>query len=130
MTSFNCEVRLIGRSDVSAELEYDGEAIEFTLTVENETFRETGLDLFGALTALRRALEAHSWLMCIQGARLDVFPSGFTRDQGMAYLHFRDRRSLEKDLVSVLDPAPTELVATVDEQIESIRAIRKCWDHL
>jgi hypothetical protein len=40
--------------------------------------QSSGARLFDALSALRLELESASYLICVQGARFDVHPSGLT----------------------------------------------------
>jgi hypothetical protein len=107
-------VRLVGNSEVLTELIVDDVANTLLLVAEGQTFRGSGVDLFDALRSLRVELEAASWLICVNGARRDVHPSGMTRQMGRgAYVHYRDRRSTGSDLVDILAPAEPELLRFV-----------------
>ena len=50
-----------------------------------------GPDLFEALQAVRRRLEDAGMLLCCQGARADVFPSGMSRQMGGGRRAYRHR---------------------------------------
>ena len=75
-------------------------------------------DAFDALSAVRLELERDGWLLGVEGARGDVWPSGMARDQGgglRAYRLRRGRTPRSEDLVDVFAPA-TEHLAIVAEQ--------------
>jgi len=75
-------------------------------------------DAFGALSTVRMELERRGWLLGVEGARIDVWPSGMARDQGgglRAYRLRRGRSPRSADLVDVFAPAADHL-ATVAEQ--------------
>jgi hypothetical protein len=130
MTKISVPVRLTGKSDVETNLEYEEESFAMSLLVEGRVFQSSGALLIVALSALRRELESASYLICVQGARFDVYPSGLTSQMNggrFAYVHFRNRRSFRSDLVDILAPALPEEVTTVKAQIASIRSIRKGW---
>jgi hypothetical protein len=82
------------------------------------------VDLFSALEAVRRQLEAEGLMLCCQGARPDVLPSGMARQMGggrRAYRLRRDRRPDRTDLVDVFAPANCDDVVTVDEQHAAVQ---------
>lgn len=80
----------------------------------------SGPDLFEALTRLRRQLEAQGWLIAVQGARRDTYPSGMARDMGggeRVYVQYPGRKAHSDDLVDTLAPTDNlDSLATVDEQ--------------
>jgi hypothetical protein len=81
----------------------------------------TGAGIQACLINLRRRLEARGLLLCCQGARLNVWPSGMLRDWTLgqrAYVLARPVTGEGFEEVDVLDPAPSEQVVTVDEQIQ------------
>jgi hypothetical protein len=99
--------------------------------VNGRAWSARGPDMFDALCALRRQLEPLGMRICVSGARVDVYPSGMSRDMGggqMAYvlgkpgrfgrllrfhvLHIRR----PGPLVDIFSPAPCDLVATVADQ--------------
>ena len=76
-----------------------------------------GQDLFAALQALRRRLQDAGMVLCCQGARPDVFPSGMSRQMGggrRAYRHRAGRPPTIEDLVDIFDPADCNDVVTVN----------------
>jgi hypothetical protein len=82
--------------------------------------KREGLDLFEALAAVRRALEARSVMLACNGARRDVYPSAMLRqvtDGRRAYILTMPRTPLRPAVVDIFAPAPEDSVlATVDEQ--------------
>jgi hypothetical protein len=79
----------------------------------------TGPDQFEALVAVRRTLEKTGWLIAVQGARRDTYPSGMARDMGQGHQVYICRPGCaanREDLVGTLDDAEIEKLATVDEQ--------------
>lgn len=81
----------------------------------NQTF--SGTDLFDALVALRRRLEAIGCRLLCAGARRDVYPSGMARAMGgarKAYIFELGRSA--RDLVDIFAEAKPAQVGTVDEQ--------------
>lgn len=78
----------------------------------------TATDLFEALRSMRREIEPHGWLLAVQGARRDTWPSGMLRDQldgAAVYILPADPKAVP-ETVGTFDPAPWELLATVAEQ--------------
>ncbi len=83
----------------------------------------TGSDVRHCLINLRRSLEARGLLLCCQGGRLNVWPSGMLRDWTLgqqAYVLARPMTGDGYEVVDVLDPAPSEQAVTVDEQIRFV----------
>lgn len=78
-----------------------------------------GPDLFEALVLARRRFEPDGWLIAVQGARRDTFPSPMMRDMGggeVVYVLRPGEPATRDDLVKTFDDAPSGLLATVDEQ--------------
>jgi hypothetical protein len=89
-------------------------------------YTATGPDMFEALVRLRRQLEPDGPMIAIQGSRRDTYPSGMARDMGggmMDYVMRPGLRGRREDLVETLGDAPSDQIATVDEQ----RAFAKAW---
>jgi hypothetical protein len=82
-----------------------------------------GHNLWAATVALREQLEAEGWLLQVEGARLDVHPSGMSRDVGKAYVLRPGRRAVREDLVETLAPLSDGQAATVADQ----RAFFERW---
>jgi hypothetical protein len=104
---------------------YDGPVsayrIELVAREGNYTcpYTATGPDMFEALVRLRRQLEPDGMMVAVQGSRRDTFPSGMERDMGgglQVYVMRPGRGARMKDLVGTLDDAPSDQLATVDEQ--------------
>ncbi len=84
------------------------------------TAQGEGLDLFDALVAARRRLEAHGVLLGCNGGRRDVYPSAMLQQTSRgrrAYVLSSPRGGSRLPVVDIFEPAPDlSLVATVDEQ--------------
>jgi hypothetical protein len=84
------------------------------------TAQGEGPDLFDALIAARRGLEAHGFLLGCNGGRRDVYPSAMLQQtsQGRrAYVLSSPPGGSRLPAVDIFAPAPDlSLVATVDEQ--------------
>lgn len=82
-----------------------------------------GSDLFECLVALRRELEHDGLLLCCQGARLDVYPSGMARQSSggrLAYQIPGNRKPTRDDVVDIFDPADPSTVGSVDAQLTEV----------
>ncbi|WP_225726954.1 MULTISPECIES: hypothetical protein [unclassified Nocardia] len=82
-------------------------------------------DHLSCLVAVREYLEERGRLLCCQGARPDVWPSGMLRqfENGRrAYVLDRDRRGAELEVVDIFAPAPAEMVVSVLEQGKAVFA--------
>ena len=80
-----------------------------------------GADLFAACADLREQLERDGWLLAIQGARADTYPSGMGRDGGgrLVYVLRPGEQARMHDLVETLAPLEGGEPATVAEQREN-----------
>jgi hypothetical protein len=93
---------------------------------DDGTWSAEGDDLFDALQRVRRETDTMGVKLCVNGARRNAYPSGMARDMGggqMVYIFHRGkglnwlwRRPRRGDLAYIFDPAPCDLIATVDEQ--------------
>lgn len=90
----------------------------YRLDAEGPTGRLSGEgdDVFDAAVALREQLERDGWLLQIEGAREDVYPSRMSRPSGRAYVLRPGRHSTADDLVDTLAPLSAGRAATVAEQ--------------
>jgi hypothetical protein len=75
-----------------------------------------GGDVFAATLGLREQLEQDGWLLQIEGARPDVYPSAMSREAGRAYVLRPGRHSSLEDLVDILAPVSEGRAGTVAEQ--------------
>lgn len=79
----------------------------------------SGRDFFSAFAKLREWLEeSHIKLLC-NGARVDVYPSGMSRDMGggrKAYVLCVGQPARRIDQVDVLEYAPVEKIGSIKEQ--------------
>lgn len=85
-------------------------------------------DLFECLIQVRKRLESEGGLICCEGARWDVFPSGMARQMGGARRAYRlvpDRTAESPALVDIFAPTPCDAVVSVSEQIESVRKLHR-----
>ncbi|MBN6034103.1 hypothetical protein [Amycolatopsis sp. 195334CR] len=83
-----------------------------------------GYDVLDALVKLRTSLEAHGWLLAVQGARLNAHASGLLRDSTngkRVYLMSEERGPYPA--VDTLARADPDQVATLEEQARYIRAL-------
>ena len=97
------------------------------LVVGNEDYSVVGDDLFDSLAKLRRLLEVNDRVLCVEGARGDVFPSGMARQMSggrKAYRIVRGRRPGREDLVDIFDPTCCDEVVTVEGQAAAVRRHR------
>jgi hypothetical protein len=110
------------RLEISIDKECRLWQIRLLESEENETsFRET--DLYKAMQALRKHLEAKGGQLLCAGARPDVVPSGMSRDMGggrRAYVIQLGKQATELvDIFAYADPAA---VGTVQQQREFVEA--------
>ncbi|MEC4806960.1 MAG: hypothetical protein SAJ72_22100 [Jaaginema sp. PMC 1080.18] len=76
-------------------------------------------DTFGAFCKMRLFLEKQGWQILCNGARVDAYPSGMSRDMcgGIKlYILKMGQKTQRSDLVKIFDPAELENVGTVEEQ--------------
>src|SRR5687767_13231094 len=86
----------------------------------------SGVDLFECLLAVRVELESQGLLLCCQGARKNVSPSGMTRQMSngrLAYVLPAKGAVSDDDLVDVFAPAACVDVASIDDQKAEISRI-------
>ncbi|MGI5426000.1 hypothetical protein [Streptomyces sp. CA-179760] len=84
------------------------------------------VDLLECLKSARRDLEDMGLLLCCQGARLNVFPSGMTRQMTegrLAYSLKAGKIPSDDDLVDIFAPADCSEVATLEDQRAAIREL-------
>lgn len=82
-----------------------------------------GPDLFECLKEARKSLEEQGLLLCCQGARPMVFPSGMGRQMSngrLAYPLRRDPPLTDLDLVDIFAPAPYSEVGTIEDQRRAV----------
>jgi hypothetical protein len=94
------------------------------IVFDGQTFVGVGSDCFDALIEARRHLELQEILVCVEGARKDVWPSGMARSMGAgrkAYRMTLGKQALKSDLVDVFAEALTP--ASIAEQ----EAYRHAW---
>lgn len=86
----------------------------------------SGVDLFECLLSVRAELESLGLLLCCQGARKNVSPSGMTRQMSngrLAYLLPTKGPVSAEDLVDVFAPAACADVASIADQKAEISRI-------
>lgn len=82
-----------------------------------------GSDLFECLKGARLALEKEGLLICCQGSRPTVFPSGMGRQMSNGRLAYPLRRTpplTDADLVDIFAPAQFAEVGTVESQRQAV----------
>lgn len=107
---------------------YDGPwpRYRIELFLRRDLYTATASDMFEALVRLRQQLEPHGWMIAVQGARRDAYPSGMARDMGggmKIYVMCPGRAASMDDLVETLADAPVEQLSTVADQ----RAYWEAW---
>ena len=115
------QVRLVrGGAEVGATLRWWRVAHgDYQVELDGPTGTVTGRagDLFDALVEVRRQLEPDGWLVAVQGARRDTYPSGMARDMGGgASVYVLRLGEPARERVRTFDDAPPELLGTVEEQ--------------
>ena len=122
------EVVVGGQESVVGLLHIDGSPPWGLRLVAGEAeYSVVGDDLFESLGNLRRLLEVEDRVLCVEGARGDVFPSGMSRQMSggrWAYRLVQGRRPGPEDLVDIFDPTCCDEVVAVRDQIASVREIR------
>ncbi|MFF5309413.1 hypothetical protein [Streptomyces massasporeus] len=84
------------------------------------------VDLLECLKSARRDLEDMGLLLCCQGARLNVFPSGMSRQmtEGRLAYSFQSGKALsDDDLVDIFAPADCSEVGTLEDQLAAMRKL-------
>lgn len=105
---------------------------EFQLSISDpasgKSWTSAGHDLFNCFVDIRRQVEPAGVRFCVNGARINAYPSGMSRDMGggqMLYIlpRFNIFRKIiwiigfrRRKLVYIFSPAPCHLVGSVDEQ--------------
>ncbi|WP_049566705.1 hypothetical protein [Streptomyces sp. SBT349] len=82
-------------------------------------------NLFAGLTKLRAHLEADGLVLCCQGARPDVTPSGLENQMSggrYVYTFTPGTRAVNQEYVDIFAPAAREDVVTVAEQRAAVLA--------
>lgn len=107
---------------------YDGPRplYRIELFLGGDRYTATAMDMFESLVRLRCQLEPDGWMIAVQGARRDTYPSGMARDMGggmKVYVMRPGHHASMDDLVETLADAPVEQLGTVAEQ----RACRDAW---
>ena len=79
---------------------------------------KTGDDLFSALARIRRTLERDGWMLQVNAAREDTWPSPMARQAGgrKVYVLSMGRPARGEDLVDPFAPIETGRAVTVEEQ--------------
>jgi hypothetical protein len=88
----------------------------------------SGNDFFEALASIRRRLEESGWLLAVQGARRDTYPSGMLRDMVGArrvYVLEAGRPMSREHLADLFADADPADAGTVEEQREHFLAWRQ-----
>ncbi len=110
-----------------AELSIVDEEAECSLELKAEqlpTLRVEGPHLFKCLQLLRNELEQFECRILCNGARRDVYATGFCISMGtgrVAYLLKEGQVLRREDLVDIFGPTDSSLVDTVDAQKEYFR---------
>ena len=87
----------------------------------------TGNDLFQALQQIRQELESGGWLIAVQGARKDAYPTGMVRDMIGArrvYILRAGQQAEREHLVDIFAEAAADSLGTVEQQTNYYREWR------
>ena len=98
---------------------HPGATVVNVRSLERDYGAFTGGDLVDCLVDLRLRLEGHGLLLCCQGARVNVWPSGQLRqfaDGRQGYVLTRRAPGQVHEIVDLLDPAPPAQVVSVEDQ--------------
>jgi hypothetical protein len=85
--------------------------------------RIKGVDFYRCMMNLRERLEADGYLLCVEGARPDVTPSGGLRqmtDGRMAYRLRPDALVSDDDMVDIFASTDCGDVVAISEQLEAV----------
>jgi hypothetical protein len=97
------------------------------MSLENgELLRFEADGLFACLLQAQVHLERTGWLLCCQGARPDVWPSGLLAQMSNgreAYHLIAGRKATLEHIVDIFDPADARQVSTIAAQKEYIEAL-------
>jgi hypothetical protein len=107
--------------------------LKFTSPIDNKIWKFIDVDLFECLIQLRIELSKHGFVALCNGARLNVYPSGMCRDMGggsSAYVMTLGEPAGLEDLVDILDYAPIELIASIEEQKQFVESWRNSFDKI
>ncbi len=101
----------------------EADAIPYSLTLEvdGERFESAGDDLFECLLAVRRSLEERAMQIRVNGACINVWPSGMSRSMGgglRAYRMTLGEQAFMKDLVDIFDLASDGRPVSIAEQLQ------------
>lgn len=120
-----------GRGAWSVSASEEGPPWRLILRADNgREWESEAEDLFAAFQEIRRSTDVEGIKVCVNGSRRDAHPSGMSRDMGggrMLYV-LPPRRGLpmllglfkrlkRRNMVYIFDPAPCDLVVSVDEQV-------------
>lgn len=111
---------------VSLDVQSEHPAVLVARLGDEKSRQYPGVDLFDCLLSLREDLESRGLLLCCQGARKNVSPSGMTRQMSngrLAYALLPERQVSDDDLVEIFAPADCGDVASIAEQKEETRKI-------
>lgn len=111
------------REEIDLEVDDSGTPSIKLVRANRMTSVHQGGDLFECLKGLRRHLEVEGLLVCCQGSRPTVFPSGMGRQMSngrLAYPLRRDPPLTDADLVDIFAPAKLSEVGTVEDQRRAV----------
>ncbi len=100
-----------------------GDSYDIEVDAPGGAITGSGSDAFGALTQVRRRLEELGWLVAVEGARPDRWPSGMARDMGDGLRVYVLDGFLPEQVVPTLAPTDPESVTTYDAQASAARRL-------
>lgn len=103
--------------DATIRSERNGRKVVFVLETDRIYFTAEDHFPFLALQKIRLYLEDHGVKLLCNGARIDVYPSGFFMESFKAYRLVIDKAAAKEDLVNILDATDElERIGTVSDQ--------------
>lgn len=101
-------------------VEFDGDHWSVEVGQESDHWRAEAEDAFAALSALREQLEPNGVRFGLNGALVNVWPSGMAREMGgtRAYVHDPEKVSRREplEMVDVFEPADVARAVTIADQ--------------
>lgn len=91
------------------------------------TLQFEGADIFDAMLRIRRRLEAEGLLLLCNGARIDAYPSGMSRQMSSGrklYVHELGVPGRPSTVVDIFDESPRDRIGTITQQDEYMRRWR------
>ncbi|MFJ2665188.1 hypothetical protein ACIO14_12615 [Nocardia fluminea] len=122
------DITVVGQDSASTghlKCTFDGSRYTVEIAVNDLSFAETAESAFGALSGLRDRLQAHGLRPAIEGACIDVYPSGMQLEMAGGVRAYRWAGGGRPVSVDTFEDVPADdyaRLATAREQRESFDA--------